>query len=54
MKKACHIHVLPVGNCMVYVQEKNILDGFNCTTFDEGCPDANYFSDETYLCKSQI
>lgn len=34
---------------MIYVQEINILNGYNCETFDEGCPNASYFSDETYL-----
>lgn len=43
---------LSIGSCMIYVQEINILNGYNCETFDEGCPNASYFSDETYLCKS--
>lgn len=43
---------LSIGRCMVYVQEINYLNGYNCETFDEGCPNASYFSDETYLCKS--
>lgn len=34
---------------MVYVQSKYVLDGYNCATFDEGCPDVQYLSDETYL-----
>lgn len=33
---------------MVYEQEINILDSYNCTTFDDGCPDMHYQSDETY------
>lgn len=37
------------GLCMVYVQSKYILDGYNCATFEKGCPDDKYFSDETYL-----
>lgn len=41
-----------VGLCMVYVQSKYILDGYNCATFDKGCPNDKYFSDETYLCKT--
>uniref|UniRef100_A0A8W8NWG8 Uncharacterized protein n=1 Tax=Magallana gigas TaxID=29159 RepID=A0A8W8NWG8_MAGGI len=36
------------GLCMVYVQEINIVNGYNCTTFDDGCPDMLYQSDETY------
>lgn len=39
---------------MMYVQEKNILDGYNCTTFDDGCPDMFYQSDETYKCKLSL
>lgn len=49
-KTSC-IHYL-VGLCMVYVQSKYVLDGYNCATFDEGCPDVQYLSDETYLCKT--
>lgn len=37
---------------MVYVQSKYILNGYNCATFDEGCPDVQYLSYETYLCKT--
>lgn len=40
-----------LGICMIYVQEKNILDGYNCATFDDGCPDMFYQSDETFKCK---
>lgn len=36
---------------MIYLQEKNILDDYNCTSFDDGCPDMFYQSDETYKCK---
>lgn len=36
---------------MVYVQGINILDGYNCTVFDDGCPDSFYQSDESYKCK---
>lgn len=39
---------------MVYVQEKNIVNGYNCTTFDDGCPDMLYQSDETYKCKFSL
>lgn len=36
------------GLCMVYVQEINSLNSYNCTMFDDGCPDMFYLSDETY------
>uniref|UniRef100_A0A8W8NVR8 Uncharacterized protein n=1 Tax=Magallana gigas TaxID=29159 RepID=A0A8W8NVR8_MAGGI len=36
------------GLCLTYVQEINNLDSYNCTTFDDGCPDTLYHSDETY------
>lgn len=36
---------------MVYGQGINILDGYNCTAFDDGCPDSFYQSDESYKCK---
>lgn len=36
---------------MTYVQGINILDSYNCTAFDDGCPDMFYFSDESYKCK---
>lgn len=36
---------------MVYVQGINSLNGYNCTAFDDGCPDSFYHSDESYKCK---
>lgn len=36
---------------MIYVQGINSLNGYNCTTFDDGCPDMFYLSDESYKCK---
>lgn len=36
---------------MVYVQGINSLNGYNCTAFDDGCPDMFYLSDESYKCK---
>lgn len=43
-------YIVP-GFCMTYVQDINYLDSYNCTTFDDGCPDTFYHSDETYKCK---
>lgn len=40
-----------VGLCMVYVQGIKTLNYYNCSNFKEGCPDTNYFSDESYECK---
>lgn len=39
---------------MTYVQDINYLDSYNCTTFDDGCPDTLYHSDETYKCKFSL
>nr|XP_034313097.1 uncharacterized protein LOC105335099 isoform X2 [Crassostrea gigas] len=36
------------GLCMVYVQESNYFNSYNCTTFEDGCPDMFYLSDESY------
>nr|XP_034313108.1 uncharacterized protein LOC117684562 isoform X1 [Crassostrea gigas] len=36
------------GLCMVYVQENNYFNSYNCTTFEDGCPDMFYLSDESY------
>ncbi|XP_078326477.1 uncharacterized protein LOC111124123 isoform X3 [Crassostrea virginica] len=33
---------------MVYVEEKNILNHYNCGMFKEGCPNTVYYSDEMY------
>ena len=38
------------GLCMVYVEEKNILNHYNCGMFKEGCPNTVYYSDEMYKC----
>lgn len=37
-----------IGLCMTYVQENNNLKSYNCTTFDDGCPDMFHQSKETY------
>lgn len=39
------------GLCMTYVQQSKAMKGYDCATFDEGCPSVNYFSDEAYKCK---
>lgn len=39
---------------MTYVQEINTLNSYNCTTFDDGCPDMFYHSDGTYKCKFSL
>nr|XP_022305978.1 uncharacterized protein LOC111112629 isoform X7 [Crassostrea virginica] len=36
------------GLCMVLVERKHILNHYNCSTFNEGCPHTWYFSDEMY------
>lgn len=36
---------------MTYVQQSKAMKGYDCATFDEGCPSVNYFSDEAYKCK---
>lgn len=39
---------------MTYVQEINDLKSYNCTTFDDGCPDMFHQSEETYKCKFSL
>ncbi|XP_078322841.1 uncharacterized protein LOC144622140 [Crassostrea virginica] len=36
------------GLCMVYVERKNILNHYNCSMFEKGCPDNWYNSNEMY------
>lgn len=36
------------GGCMTYVPKSNDMYQLNCSTFDYGCPDILYFSDEIY------
>ena len=35
---------------MVYVERKNILNHYNCSMFEKGCPDNWYYSNEIYKC----
>lgn len=46
-----HWFFIILGLCMVYVQESNYFNSYNCTTFEDGCPDMFYLSDESYKCK---
>ena len=39
------------GQCMVLVERKPILNNYDCSMFEEGCPNTWYFSDEMYKCK---
>ena len=36
---------------MVLVEEKHIVNNYDCSMFKEGCPNTWYFSDEMYRCK---
>ena len=36
---------------MVLVERKHILNNYDCSMFNEGCPNDWYFSDEMYKCK---
>lgn len=42
------------GLCMTYVQQSKAMKGYDCATFDEGCPSVNYFSDEAYKFPSCV
>lgn len=41
---------LSLGLCMVFIEKKNILNHYNCSMFNGGCPNSWYFSDEMYKC----
>nr|XP_034313094.1 uncharacterized protein LOC117684560 isoform X2 [Crassostrea gigas] len=42
------------GLCMTYVQQSKAMKGYDCATFDEGCPSVNYFTDEAYKFPSCV
>lgn len=39
-----------LGLCMVFIEKKNILNHYNCSMFNGGCPNFVYYSDEMYKC----
>ena len=36
---------------MVLVERKHILGNYDCSVFNEGCPNDWYFTEEMYKCK---
>ncbi|XP_022292000.2 uncharacterized protein LOC111103215 [Crassostrea virginica] len=36
------------GLCMVFIEKKNIVNHYNCSKFNEGCPNKSYYSNEIY------
>lgn len=39
-----------LGLCMVLFEKKHILNHYNCSMFNGGCPNIVYYSDEMYEC----
>ena len=36
---------------MVFIEKKNIVNHYNCSKFNEGCPNKSYYSNEIYNCE---